>query len=580
MASVCNRLGWFVHVVREFSSRIKGGSTSGTVRIANQRILASRRGVDILVALDQEAIDRSRNELRTHTYVIADKEFSPRLPADAAGTLVSLPLTRLARECHSPLLRNIVALGASATLMGLEVQPFREAVIVQFGRKGRSIADANVRALDVGAAAAQAAFAGSPARRFVAPARAPHVVISGNAAMALGAIAAGCRVMATYPITPAYEIQDELVPLMAEFGGLVVQMEDELSALAVCIGAGFAGARALTATSGPGLSLMQENLGLAIMLEVPLVLVDVQRAGPSSGMATRHEQSDVMAMLFGTHGDAPRIVLSPGEPGEAYADMITAFNLADRYHTPVVVASDLSLGLSRQSVPESALESDVIIDRGPIVSGEALEDVRAGSFARYSFAGGGVSPRTLPGERNGQYLASGVEHNPHGNGMEDPTNRVAMVGKRSAKLRSAATQCVASDGPPDPDILLLAFGSTGFVVLEAAAMLRERGIRCEVARIRVLSPFPIVDIERLAAEARLIVVVENNSTGQLANLVRVHGFTKPLRSILKYDGRPFDPKEIVAGAIAWQRRRGSSVGEPLVVGESFKEPTPIGDTWR
>jgi 2-oxoglutarate ferredoxin oxidoreductase subunit alpha len=137
-----------------------------------------------------------------------------------------------------------------------------------------------------------------------------------------------------------------------------------------------------------------------------------------------------------------------------------------------------------------------------------------------------------------------------------------------------------SDGPPDPDILLLAFGSTGFVALEAAAMLRERGIRCEVARIRVLSPFPIADIERLAAEARLIVVVENNSTGQLANLVRLHGFTKPLGSLLKYDGRPFDPKEIVAGAIAWQRRRGSSVGEPLVVGESFKEPTPIGDTWR
>ena len=161
--------------------------------------------------------------------------------------------------------------------------------------------------------------------------------------------------------------------------------------------------------------------------------------------------------------------------------MITAFNLADQYHTPVIVASDLSLGLSRQSVPESALEGDAIIDRGPIVRGEALEDVRAGSFARYSLAGGGASPRTLPGERHGQYLASGVEHDPHGSGVEDPANRIAMVGKRSAKLRSAVTRCVATDGPPDPDILLLGFGSTGFVAREAAAMLRESGIRCEVA---------------------------------------------------------------------------------------------------
>ena len=225
-----------------------------------------------------------------------------------------------------------------------------------------------------------------------------RLVMSGNHAVAMGAVAAGCRLLATYPITPAYEVMDALVPIFPKVGGAVVQMEDELASLAFCIGAGFAGARCFTATAGPGLSLMQENLGLAIITESPLVIVDVQRGGPSSGMATKHEQSDLLAMLHGTHGDAPRIVLAPGDPTEAFKDMVLAFNLADRLHTPVIVASDLSLGLWKQTVEEADVDIERLpLERGPLVSDAELEALGPGGFSRYAWVPGGVSPRSLPG---------------------------------------------------------------------------------------------------------------------------------------------------------------------------------------
>jgi 2-oxoglutarate ferredoxin oxidoreductase subunit alpha len=408
MALVCNRLGYYVYSNRVFSSRIKGGHTSAKVRIATRPVAAPVLETHVLIALDQETIDKNAAELSAGTSVIADSAFKPQLPSGCRATLMAIPLTTLARELQSPILRNTIALGASIELIGFPLAEVQAYNARRFGRKGEKVVQGNATALATGAEALRQYIQDHLGGVSPMPPLAPgdgrqRIVMGGNHACAMGAVAAGCRLLATYPITPAYEVMDALVPIFPKVGGAVIQMEDELASLAFCIGAGFAGARVFTATAGPGLSLMQENLGLAVITETPLVIVNVQRGGPSSGMATKHEQSDLLCMLHGTHGDAPRIVLAPGDPAEAFQDTVLAFNLADRFHTPVIVASDLSLGLWKQTLEEEDLDiARLPLDRGPLVSDAELEDLGPGGFSRYGWVPGGVSPRSLPGQKHGQ----------------------------------------------------------------------------------------------------------------------------------------------------------------------------------
>src|SRR5690606_31025494 len=319
----------------------------------------------------------------------------------------------------------------------------------------------------------------------------------------------GCRLIAAYPITPATDVMHWLVPKLPRYGGVVVQTEDEIAAITMAIGAGYAGVRAMTATSGPGFSLMMEALGFAGMIEAPVVIIDVQRAGPSTGMPTKHEQSDLFEMLYGAHGDLPRIVLAPATAEECFYGAVEAFNLAERYQTPVVLALDLAVGLASQTVENIDFDR-VTIDRGLVAGPDELAPDNA-DFKRYRFTDSGISPRSLPGMAGGLHLATGVEHDETGHITEDRVNRVRMTDKRLRKFQSVelndAIPPVTFDGPEAPDLLLLGWGSTYGPLAEARERLERQGASVAHGHIRLLEPLPAGVLASRIAQARRVVVV-------------------------------------------------------------------------
>ncbi len=284
--------------------------------------------------------------------------------------------------------------------------------------------------------------------------RKKRLYMIGNDAIALGAIAAGARLMAAYPITPSSEIMEYLIKSLPDFGGTVVQTEDEIAAISMVIGANFGGVRALTASAGPGLSLMTEAIGLSGMTETPAVIVDTQRGGPSTGLPTKQEQSDINAMIYGTHGEIPKIVIAPSTVEECFYDTIQAFNLADRYQCPVILLSDLALSLGKQTV--EPLDYDRIqIDRGELVTdSEELKELENSElFKRYELTEEGISPRVLPGVKNGLHHVTGVEHDETGRPSELALNRKKMMEKRLRKLSQGIEfqdPCISMPSIPSP----------------------------------------------------------------------------------------------------------------------------------
>ena len=564
-ATVCNRLGYYVYGYKEFSSRIKGGHSNYKIRVGVEPVASTSDDLHILVAIDQETIDRNHHELVPGGFVVADTAIGAKLPEGRGARLLEVPMTEIANEVGNPRVKNVVSLGVTAYLLGLPVEAFADLLSRTYGRHGKEVVAQNEAALQRGYAYALEHVLETPWKLAPSDGK-PKLLMIGNEAVGLGALVAGCRVMSAYPITPASEIMEWLQREFPKVGGVVVQCEDEIAAITMAIGAGSAGARAMTATAGPGLSLMQEAIGLAHAAEIPVVIVDCQRGGPSTGMPTKHEQSDVLAALYGTHGDSPRIALAPSSAEEAFYDTVLAFNLADRYQCPVFVMMDLSLSLNKQTVPELDL-SKVTIDRGLIADQEMLESSKGEGFRRYKVTESGISPRSLPGQPHGQFLATGVEHNEFGKVSEDPKNRTAMMDKRLRKVSQLKLDGLRYQGPEAPealDVLLVGFGSTAGPIDVARRTLEESGIKCGHAHVRVLAPFPSEELTALMKRAKLTLVVENNATGQLAKLIKLFvgdviraelaaapgkAVSDPLvrmESLLKYDGRPFLPREIVS----------------------------------
>lgn len=556
-----NRMGYYIYSYRHFSSRIKGGHTNDKVRITTEPKSASADYLDILVAFDQETIDLNAGELREGGIVIADAKFNPKLPNEVAAnvTLVAMPFTKIAEEHGAVIMKNMVALGATARLVGLDVDFCAPVLQSRFGKKSQKIVDQNLAAIKAGFDAMSTEQIDFAAFQLAPPVPDKHLLMIGNDAIAFGALAAGARVMPAYPITPASDVMEYLIKKLPKVGGVVVQTEDEIAALNMTIGAAYSGARALTATSGPGLSLMMEALGLAGMTETPVVIVDTQRGGPSTGLPTKHEQSDMYAVLFGNHGEIGKIVLTPSTPEECFYATVDAFNYAEKYQCPVILMTDLALSLASQSVKPFDYEK-VTIDRGRLATQEELDQVPAGQmFKRYERTEDGISPRVFPGQRGGLHHVTGVEHSEIGRPDEGPKNHVLMMNKRLNKFEGIELpNSVSYAGDANPDVLLIGIGSSVGAIGEATDRLRKQGIQVGHAQIKVLSPFPVETIKSYLNSAKQVIVVESNGTGQLFHLLQFFGLSHPeMKSYLKYDGTPFLPKEIethVKGSmIAWQR---------------------------
>ncbi|GEK32492.1 2-oxoacid:acceptor oxidoreductase subunit alpha [Kurthia sibirica] len=550
-STAMNRLGYHLYGYRHFSSRIKGGHTNNKINVRTTSVHTIPDDLNILVAFDQETIDVNYHELDATGVILADAKFKPVPPEDCPATLYIVPFTEAAKELGTTLMKNMVAIGATAALMNLKDEVFQSVVSEIFGRKGEEVVAKNLEAIAKGHEIMHDMLdaAGIAEGQFeLAPGDNQHrMFMIGNEAIAMGALAAGVRLMAAYPITPATEIMEYLIQKLPKFGGTVIQTEDEIAAATMAIGASYGGARSFTASAGPGLSLMMEALGLAGMTETPLVVVDTQRGGPSTGLPTKQEQSDLMAMLYGTHGEIPKVVIAPSTGEEAFYDMIQAFNIADELQLPVIVISDLQLSLGKQTVEPFDFKK-IAIKRGKLNLDNLPELEEKEYFRRYEITEDGVSPRVVPGQKHGIHHVTGVEHSEIGTPSESASNRQAQMDKRMRKLNYVNFDMpIFIDAPnEEADVLIVGFGSTKGSIEEIRPLLDAQGIKANHAHIRLLHPFPTMEMKPLMDAAKKIIVVENNATGQLANIIKLNmGGHDKIINLTKYDGTPFLPHELL-----------------------------------
>jgi 2-oxoglutarate ferredoxin oxidoreductase subunit alpha len=371
------------------------------------------------------------------------------------------------------------------------------------------------------------------------------MVMAGNQAFAMGAAAGGCRFISAYPMTPATSIIEWMARHERQFGIVTKHAEDEIAAICMAVGANFAGVRAMTATSGGGFSLMSEALGLAGMCEVPLVIVEAQRGGPSTGLPTRTEQSDLLFVLHASQGEFPRLVLAPGTIEEYFECGWRAFNLAEKYQTPVIVLSDHMLASSLRTVDIESIDFErVVIDRGKLLSPAELETVTE-PYKRHLFTTDGISPRAIPGHANAVYATASDEHDEFGHICEEPDNRRRMMQKRMQKLETARQEVRPPTryGPAEAPIVLVGWGSTYGVLREVVDRLDGQA---RLVHFCDLWPFP-AEAARESLHGAKVVVAENNYTSQFKRLLASETCIEAARAITRYDGHALSPEDVLAG---------------------------------
>ncbi|NJH98628.1 2-oxoacid:acceptor oxidoreductase subunit alpha, partial [Staphylococcus agnetis] len=542
-ATAMNRKGYYLYGYRHFSSRIKGGHTNNKIRVSTTPVHAISDDLDILVAFDQETIALNHHEMREDSVILADSKAKPVKPEDCKAQLVVLPFTEIAKELGTPLMKNMVAIGATSALMQLESSTFESLIQSMFEKKGDKVVNLNVEALHKGYEL-MTQYLSDIEGDFVLQegSGTPHLYMIGNDAIGLGAIAGGSRFMAAYPITPASEIMEYMIEHLPEVNGTVIQTEDEIAAATMAIGANYGGVRAFTASAGPGLSLMMEAIGLSGMTETPLVIMNTQRGGPSTGLPTKQEQSDLMQMIYGTHGDIPKIVLAPTDAEDAFYLTVEAFNLAEEYQCPVILLSDLQLSLGKQTVQNLDYQR-IEIRRGATLMDTIDRDPDDKDyFKRYALTETGISPRPIPGVKGGIHHVTGVEHNEEGKPSEAASNRQAQMDKRMRK-----TEHLLIDEPVEGDdlnekvdVLYLGFISTKGAIQEGVQRLKEAGHTAHHLQLRQLHPFPSETVQKAVNNAKKVVVVEHNYQGQLANIIKMNvQLGDKLIKQTKYDGTPF-----------------------------------------
>ncbi len=543
--------GLEVYTFRTFPAEILGGHVTFQARIADEPVLSQGDDIDVLVSLNQEGYDKHIAELRPGGVVLYDS--TNATPANGADehTIYSIPVNELARSIDFMRGRNLVMIGAMVRLFGLPLDRAEQMVHRRLGRF-KDLLPKNLAALELGYNYAQEHFTQRPPVYLEPPLAEGQegLVMTGNQALALGAIAAGCRVYAGYPITPATDIMEFLAKELPKVGGVVLQAEDEIAAINMTIGASFAGVRAMTATSGPGLSLMIEALGLASMTEVPVVVVDVQRAGPATGMPTKTAQGDLYLALYAGNDDPPRFVIAPSSVEDCFYQIINAFNLAERYQMPVIVLSDQSLAPRVETISPFSLDQVELF-------GRELADLDGdGAYERYRVTETGVSPATIPGMKGGHFTAEGLEHNQKGNPNYTPRMHEAMMEKRRRKVNTARQQLtlwpnvVEEWGDDEAAIAIMGWGSSLGPVQEAMSRAQAAGHKVAALFPKVLLPMPDLQIRRFIRGRRAIIIPELNQRGQFARVIEHRYSPELIRdgieviSLTKYQGLPFRPVEI------------------------------------
>ena len=537
--------GHDVFTFRSYPAEIKGGLAMMQVRIANHALASIGSGTDVLMCFNQEAFDVWGERMNDGGVLLYDPKHCS-IPEDYRYAAFEVPLHDTAmKETGARISKNIVALASLVHTIDLPSQKAKDLVIAKFKRKGDEVVQKNNQAFDAG----MALLNGSPDldKLRLEPSAAGskpegRVVLAGNQSLSLGALAAGCEFVAGYPITPATQVLEFMMKYLPGMGGRVIQAEDEISAVAACLGASYAGRKSMTATSGPGLCLMSELLGMASISELPVVVADVMRSGPGTGMPTKTEQADLMFAIHGTTGEAPHIVLAATSIEDCFYQAINAFNLAERYQCPVILLSDQAMAYRTKTVDRPSAEGIEIVGRER-PAGTALED-----YQRYLDTETGVSPMAVPGTEGAMYVSTGLEHDERGHANYTPENRVKMTEKRYRKMRTLAAELNANgngtrDDGDGAEVGVIGWGSTEGPINEAIRRAEQNGMKVAHIHPRVLYPLPTESIEGFIKPLKKLLVVEENYTAQFSKHLCSHvnvGDTEII-NVNQCTGMPYTP---------------------------------------
>ena len=547
LARACQRHGFEVFNYYEYPSLIKGGHQTGQVYADSQQATCQKRKLDLLIALDENSIKLHLSEIGPGTIVIAEPsidKYSFESYEKTGATFIEVPLTNIAREkTGTSIAANTVALGVSAYFLNLNSQIFLDLLKEEFAGKGDEVVSKNQAAFNAGFEAAQKL--GQPTKK-TTKTNSNTILLTGNEAVGLGAIAAGIQYYAAYPMTPASALLHFLAAQQDKYPLIVKHTEDEISAINQALGASFAGVRAMTGTSGGGFALMVEGLSLAGMTELPLVILYAMRPGPATGLPTWTSQADLQFVLRAGHGEFQRIVLTPGSVQEHFELTQKAFYLAEKYHIPVFILSDKYILESHQTMPtpNSIFENQRY--------GLANEDdlLRDNSYLRYKInTPNSVSPRSLPGQPHGLYVANSYEHDEFGFATEEIDMTVKQVNKRALKIAEIKNEIPQPYiiGPENADVTFVSWGSTINVLHE---LIRHPTTNYQLPTTNSIHfpcvwPFPKNSFESLAKKAHKLIIIEGNHDGQLEQLISQETDIKFEHRLRKFDGRPFYAEDIL-----------------------------------
>jgi len=521
--------GLFVFMMKSFGPQIRGGESSIRLRMSENPVATQGDKLDILVVLNWKDFPRFKLELLLEDDVVIISDSADKFPEEDIPIEKSkmknwykIPMTEIAQESSGTTQsKNIVMLGIIAELFNLPKEALKEIIKIRFAKKSQEVIDSNINAINAGQNYIKNSFTKKDSLKFEYKKQAPKLVMAGNEAIAYGAMYAGLDFFAGYPITPSSEIMQWIGRFLPKYGGTILQMEDEIASINTIIGASFAGKKSMTATSGPGISLMNEGIGLASMTELPIVVVNVQRGGPSTGLPTKTEQSDLMQAIWGSHGDSPRVVIAPSDVEDCFDSTVLAFYIAEKYQIPVLVLSDGFIGTRKESVDPTRFKDE---HYGFKKTNQRLTPTKIElvDYKRFKYSIDGISPVSYPGIEGGEHQTAGIEHDEYGRPSSDVDVHRDMTIKRHAKFKAIKEEFNFDRfyGPDDAEIGIVAWGSTKGAVKEAVMKANASGIKVQAIIPQIIYPFLVKPFINFIKNKKNIMIVEMAYSGPFSKYLK------------------------------------------------------------